>query len=183
MPSPRDGPGWEGGVEDGAAGDRRAPPWRRPLAVRLAKFTAGSAIATVASELAFIVVYGLLGAGTRLAGVVAFLAGAIPNWTLNRRWTWQRRGRPRFGREVLPYVAVVIATAVAATALSGLADDWVRGLATPRSIQVALVGTAYLLPYGAVFLLKFVLFERVVFSGPPARSPAAASRVETGERR
>jgi putative flippase GtrA len=168
-------------VVQGTAGDRRAPLWRRPLAVRLAKFTAGSAIAAVVSELAFIVVYGLLGAGTRLAGVVAFLAGAIPNWALNRRWTWQRRGRPRFGREVLPYVAVVIATAVAATAFSGLADDWVRGLATPRSVQVALVGMAYLLPYGALFLLKFVLFERVVFSGPSAQSPEAAPRVGSAE--
>jgi len=169
-------------VVQGAAGDK-APLWRRPLAVRLAKYTAGSAVATVISELAFLVVYGVAGAGTRLAGVVAFVAGAIPNWTLNRRWTWQRRGRPRLGREVLPYVVVVIATAVAATAFSGLADDWVRGLATPRSFQVALVGMAYLLPYGAVFLLKFLLFERVVFSGPPARSPEAAPSVESAERR
>ena len=165
-----------------AAEHRQPPLWRRPLAVRLAKFTAGSAVATVISELAFILMYGLLHTGTRLAGLVAFFAGAIPNWTLNRRWTWQRRGRPRLGREVLPYVAVVIATAVAATALSGLADDWVHGLATPRSVQVALVGVAYLLPYGVVFLLKFVLFERVVFSGPPERSPAAQS-VGPGEPR
>ena len=169
-------------VQD-AAEDRQTPLWRRPLAVRLAKFTAGSAVAAIISELAFILVYGLLHAGTRLAGVVAFLAGAIPNWALNRRWTWQRRGRPRLGREVLPYVAVVIATAVAATALSGLADDWVRGLDMSRSAQVALVGMAYLLPYGVVFLLKFVLFERVVFSGPPERSPAPARRVGSGEPR
>ena len=169
-------------VQDAAEG-RQPPLWRRPLAVRLAKFTAGSAVATVISEVAFLLMYGLLHAGTRLAGVVAFVAGAIPNWALNRRWTWQRRGRPRLGREVMPYVAVVIATAVAATALSGLADDWVRALDTPRSVQVGLVGMAYLLPFGVVFLLKFVLFERVVFSGPPERSPAAAPPVGSGEPR
>jgi hypothetical protein len=84
---------------------------------------------------------------------------------------------------VLPYVAVVISTAVAATALGGVADGWVRGLAAPRSLQVALVAMAYLLPYGAVFLLKFMLFERVVFSDPALRSPTAGSRAGPGERR
>ncbi len=168
------GDAWEDG--------RGTPLWRRPLAVRLAKFTAGSALAALISEIAFVIMYGPVGAGPRVAGVVAFLAGAIPNWGLNRRWTWRRRGRPRLGREVLPYVAVVISTAVAATALGGLADGWVRALATPRSLQVALVATAYLLPYGAVFLLKFMLFERVIFSDPALRSPTAGSRVATGER-
>lgn len=165
--------------EDG----RGNPLWRRPLAVRLAKFTAGSALAAMISEIAFIVLYGPVGAGPRVAGVAAFLAGAIPNWALNRRWTWRRRGRPRLGREVLPYVAVVISTAVAATALGGVADGLVRGLEAPRSLQVALVAMAYLLPYGVVFLLKFLLFERVVFSDPALRSPSAGSRVRTGEPR
>ena len=167
----------------GTGDGRGLPLWRRPLAVRLAKFTAGSALAAVISEAAFILVYGVVGAGPRVAGVVAFLAGAIPNWGLNRRWTWRRRGRPRLGREVLPYVAVVISTAVAATALSGVADGWVRGLATPRWVQVGLVGMAFLLPYGALFLLKFMLLERLVFSDPPSRSPTAGSRARTGERR
>jgi putative flippase GtrA len=115
--------------------------------------------------------------------VLAFLAGAIPNWGLNRRWTWRRRGRPPLGREVLPYAAVVLSTAVAATALSGVADGWVRGLETPRSIQVALVGIAFLLPYGAVFLLKFMLFERLVFSDPRLPSPTAESPAGSGEPR
>src|SRR6266508_2347650 len=108
---------------------------------------------------------------------------STPRWTLARGWrTWWRRGRPRLRREVLPYVAVVISTAVAATALSGVADGWVRGLDAPRSLQVALVAMAYLLPFGVVFLLKFALFERVVFSDPPLRSRTSGSRVGTGER-
>ncbi len=162
---------------------RGTPLWRRPLALRLARFTAGSAVAAVISEVAFILLYGPLGAGPRVAGVVAFLAGAIPNWGLNRRWTWRRRGRPRLGREVLPYLAVVVCTAVAATALGGVADGWVRGLAAPRSVQVGLVGMAFMLPYGAVFLLKFMLFERLVFSDPGLPSPTAGSRLGSGERR
>jgi putative flippase GtrA len=160
----------------------RTPLWRRPVAIRLARFTAGSVVAAAISEAVFVLVYGPAGAGPRVAAVVAFFAGAIPNWALNRRWTWQRRGRPRMKREVLPYAAVVVATAVAATALTGLADGWVRDLEAPRTIQVALVAMAFLLPYGAVFLLKFLLFDRLVFSDP-LRPPAADPAQGRGEGR
>jgi putative flippase GtrA len=160
----------------------RTPLWRRPLAIRLARFTAGSAVAAAVSEVVFVLLYGPGGAGPRVAAVVAFFAGAIPNWGLNRRWTWQRRGRPGVRRELLPYAAVVISTAVAATALTGLTDGWVKSLEAPRTIQVGLVAIAFLVPYGAVFLLKFVLFERLVFSDP-LRSPAAGQAREPEEGR
>jgi putative flippase GtrA len=160
----------------------RTPPWRRPLAIRLARFTAGSVVAAAISEAVFVLVYGPAGAGPRVAAVVAFFAGAIPNWALNRRWTWQRRGRPRVRREILPYVAVVASTAVTATAVSGLADGYVRDLEAPRQVQVGLVAMAFLLPYAAVFLLKFLLFERLVFSDP-LRSTAAGPAQRRGERR
>jgi putative flippase GtrA len=160
----------------------RTPLWRRPLAIRLARFTAGSMVAAAISEAVFVLVYGPVGAGPRVAAVVAFFAGAIPNWALNRRWTWQRRGRPGVKREVLPYAAVVVTTAVAATALSGIADGWVRDLEVSRPVQVGLVAMAFLLPYAAVFLLKFLLFERLVFSDP-VRSPAAGPAQRRGERR
>jgi putative flippase GtrA len=139
-------------------------------------------VAAAISEAVFVLVYGPAGAGPRVAAVVAFFAGAIPNWGLNRRWTWQRRGRPGVKRELLPYAAVVISTALAATALTGLADGWVRSLEVSRSIQVGLVAIAFLLPYGAVFLLKFLLFERLVFSDP-LRSPAAGRARRAEERR
>jgi putative flippase GtrA len=160
----------------------RTPLWRRPLAIRLARFTAGSLVAAAISEAVFVLVYGPAGAGPRVAAVVAFFAGAIPNWGLNRRWTWQRRGRPGLRRELLPYAAVVISTALAATALTGLTDGWVKSLGAPRTIQVGLVAIAFLVPYGAVFLLKFLLFERLVFSDP-LRSPVAGRAQGPEERR
>jgi putative flippase GtrA len=163
------------GAAAGAAG--ALARWRRhPLLVRLARYTAGSVLATVCSEAAFVVAYGPAGAGPRVAGVVGFVAGAIPNYGLNRRWAWQRRGRAPLAREVLPYVAVVLATAALATAAGSLADGHLRGLALPRALQVALVGLAYLLPYGSVFLLKFLLLEWLVFSGPAAGPPRRRRR-------
>lgn len=65
----------------------RSLPWR--LSTR---YAAGSAIATGCAQLAFLLVYGLAGAAVPVAGVVAFVAGAVPNFLLYRYWTW--RGHP-----------------------------------------------------------------------------------------
>ena len=65
----------------------------RPLAVRVTKYTAGSLVAAATSEIVLVVCYGTGLLGTTAASIVAFFAGAVPNYVLNRRWVWQRRGR------------------------------------------------------------------------------------------
>ncbi len=63
--------------------------------------------------------YGL-GVGTTVDSVVAFIAGAVPNWILNRRWAWGVRGRVAVGREVVGYVAISVLALVASSAAHGL---------------------------------------------------------------
>jgi putative flippase GtrA len=141
----------------------------RPHGLRttLLRYGAGSVVATVCSEITFVVLYGVFGATTTVSSVLGWLAGAVPNYWLNRSWTWGRRGRPSLTGEVLPYALVVLvtlglaitATAAADAALSG-AHGWVR---------TVLVGGTFLLVYVVMFLLRFVLFDRLFAGDHPAR--------------
>ena len=45
--------------------------------------------------------------------MIAFVAGAIPNWILNRRWTWKVEGQVAFGREILAYIVISGSTLLA----------------------------------------------------------------------
>src|SRR3954454_25137483 len=92
------------------------------LVPKLLRYFTGSVVATVCSEVVFVVLYGLLDVGTTWASVLSWLAGAIPNFWLNRNWAWQRKVRPSLRREVAPYAAVVIVTLLLATLLTHLAD-------------------------------------------------------------
>ena len=62
---------------------------------RLSTYTAGSVIAAGCSEVALVVCYGLLDLAPAVSSTIAWVAGAVPNYWLNRSWTWQRRGARR----------------------------------------------------------------------------------------
>lgn len=169
---------WDRRREPDAGCSPAVPPgggWRRPPATLL-RYTAGSVVAAVCSEATFLLVYGPLHGGTTVASVLAWLAGAIPNFWLNRNWAWRQRGPASLSREVLPYVVIVLATLAVAAGATALAARTVPHLTTDRSVQVLLVGGTYLAVYGTVFLLRFVLFDRLwrPRRPEPDRPPTAA---------
>ena len=137
---------------------------RRPLRARLSRYAAGSVIAAALSELTFVVVFGLGHAPAVVATVVAFLAGAVPNWVLNRRWAWNRRDRVSPRRELVPYIAIVVATLIVTTAGTAAADAAARNVS--HWLSVCLVDGAFLVITGAMFVIKFILFDRLVFIRP-----------------
>jgi putative flippase GtrA len=134
---------------------------RLPLVRKLLRYASGSVVATVCSEVCFVLVYGVLGAGPAWSSVVSWLAGAIPNFWLNRSWTWQRQGRPRLRSEVLPYVVIILATLLLATVATHLADVWLHDRAVSDSVRVALVAAVFLGTYVVAFAARFVLLDRL----------------------
>jgi putative flippase GtrA len=139
---------------------RRARP---SLRIRLFRYTTGSVAATLVSEAVLLFAYGVLRLPTVVATVGAFLAGAIPNWILNRRWAWARSDRVSFRREVVPYASIVIASLLLATLFTTAADRLARTLTDSIALRSVIVGVAYLATSFVMFVAKFVLFDRLVF--------------------
>lgn len=143
---------------------------RSRTAGRVGRYTVGSVVAGVCSELVFLSVLYFQLAGPRVASLAAFVAGAVPNYVLNRRWAWARRGRVDLWREGVVYVAVILASALVAGSTTSWVDARVDALTTRHGLQVVLTGGAFLLTYGGLFALKYLIFDRYVFAGrPPAR--------------
>jgi len=142
--------------------------WRKRIRL-WGRYTGASVIAGVISEGVFVASY-WFAADPLVASLLAFVAGAIPNYLMNRYWAWQRRGSPDHKREVLPYAVIVVATALVAILVTTAADRWVRDHVAAHHVQVILVGTAFLATYGTMFVLKFVLFDRFIFVDRAART-------------
>ncbi|WP_191907955.1 GtrA family protein [Nocardioides cynanchi] len=140
-----------------------APPVAETLGLgpKLLRYLGGSVVATVCSEVTFVLLYGPVHVGTTSASLVGWLAGAVPNYWLNRRWAWQRTGRPSFRTELLPYITIVLMTLLLATGITHLLDVWLHHLGTQASLRVALVAVAYLGVYALMFVLRFVLLDRL----------------------
>ena len=144
------------------------------------RYGAGSVVAMGCSELVLVGSYGLLGTGPLTASVLAWFAGAVPNYILNRRWAWRSDGaggggRAVQGRKLALYWSITLATAAAAVAATTGMDGWIKDAVTSRGEQSLLLALAYLFAYGVVFILKFVLFDRLVFTDGRSRRPDADS--------
>lgn len=138
------------------------------------RYTGASVVAGIISEVVFVAIYWFT-AVPLVASLLAFVAGAVPNYVMNRYWAWQRRGRPHRTREVLPYAVIVLVTAVTAILVTTAADRWVRNHVAAHALQVTLVAIAFLATYGTMFVLKFVLFDRFIFIDRAPRTPDTTS--------
>jgi putative flippase GtrA len=136
------------------------------LTVRFFRYSVGSVVAIVTSEITFVLCYGTGLLGTTAASVVAFFAGAIPNYVLNRSWAWERRGRLNVSREVILYAVVSIVSLVSAAVVTGWVSRIAAHVTGSHAGRTTLVAAAYLATYAFLFILKFVIFQRVVFVEP-----------------
>jgi len=128
---------------------------------RFVRYAAGSAGAVLVSALAFAIAYRLLGLGPQRASGAAFLAGAVVNFGASRFWAWQRRQRSGLGRDVVGYVLLALGMAVVAAGVTSLADAELAGADPTR--RAILVEVCYFATYATLFLVRFLVLDRVVF--------------------
>lgn len=139
---------------------------------RVARFALASAIAAGTSAIVFPVLL-VLGASTTVCSVCAFFAGAVPNWTLNRHWTWNVKGRVSFGREIVAYIVVSGLTLVALSFVTGWVQDHVQGA---HGFRVILVTGSYFATLAVLYGVRYFLYERWIFSGRSRVRAALRSR-------
>ena len=149
-----------------------------PYAAKVTKYAIGSLIALGTSIVVFALMYVALGGKhTTICSIGAFVAGAVPNWVLNRRWAWKIRGQVEFLREIVAYVAISGVVLVASSLGTGAMQSWVKGHVSPHhGIRVILVTAAYVFVQAVLFVAKFVIYERWVFSGRSRVRAALRSR-------
>jgi putative flippase GtrA len=105
--------------------------------------------------------YAVLHLAPEVSSTLAWLAGAVPNYWLNRRWTWQRRGRPSLRREVLPYVAIILATLLLAALVTKGVDAWLRDAAVSGTTRTVAVAVAFAGVYVVMFAVRYLLLDRL----------------------
>ncbi len=156
------------------AGPRR--PGRRALDAKVWRYVTGSVVATLCSEVAFLLLYGALHAAPVVASALGWLAGAVPNYWLNRTWAWGRRGRPDLVGELLPYVSIVLSTLLLASVATSVVHDAL--VDTGHGLRTVLVGGTFLAVYGVVFVLRFLLLDRLFerAAAAPARTARSQER-------
>ena len=149
---------------------------RTAWAAKITKYAIGSVVALVTS----IVVFALmdwLGIRTGIDSAVAFVAGAIPNWVLNRKWAWQMDGRVEWMREIVAYFVISVVVWAASTWATGNTQNWAHHHISPGDgLQVIVTTAAYVVVQAIFFVVKFVIYDKWVFAGRSRLRAALRSR-------
>jgi putative flippase GtrA len=118
----------------------------------------------------------ILGASTTACTVIAFVAGAVPNWMLNRRWAWKVSGRVSIAREVVAYVLISALSLLASALATAWTQHQVQSLPAHHGYRVALVDASYMAVFAILFVAKFAVYELWIFSGRSRVRAALRSR-------
>jgi putative flippase GtrA len=145
------------------------------LARKVTRYAIGSVVALVTSVVVFALLY-VTHVGTTVCSIAAFVAGALPNWVLNRRWAWKIRGKVNFWREVFAYVVISVLVLVASSAATGWTSSQVQSISPGHGIRVILVTAAYVAVQAFFFAAKFFVYEKWVFAGRSRLRAALRSR-------
>jgi putative flippase GtrA len=148
-----------------------------PLRARITRYTLGSIVAAGTSAIVFALLY-VMGVGTTACSIVAFIAGAIPNWILNRRWAWRVEGRIAIGREVVAYVIVSVLTLFITAETTAWTQRHVQSIPAHHGIRVLLVTASYLAVFAVLFVARFAVYEVWIFSGRSRVRTALRSRIQ-----
>ena len=172
------------------------PKWMRwclehPRIGRFVRYGVGSAVASAVSAITLALVYHAFGYGPQVASVTAFVAGALINFVLYRFWAWRATLTPetekprRFAADVLKYCLVAVTTAAVALGTTTVADHYARAHNIGNGARTLLVEGSYFGAFAVMFVAKFVVLDRFVFTpakGADDDSRRSRSQVETTTR-
>jgi putative flippase GtrA len=135
---------------------------RTALSTRFTKYALGSVVAFISSNVAFALFY-VMDASTTASSVAGFIAGAIPNWLLNRRWAWQATGRPP-ARQIIGYIGVSIIVLVTTSAATGWTNARVQSIPAHHGLRLLIVTASYVAVTVVLFFAKFAIYDYWIFS-------------------
>ena len=128
---------------------------RSPTIVKLLKYSTASFVGLVVGQSVLFLFYESLGWAAIPANLVSVTAGAIPNYLINRRWTWHQSGKNRLWGEVVPFwVMSALGMILSLFAVAYAEDRWDTALA---------VGLAQLIGFGVLWIAKFVILDKVMW--------------------
>jgi putative flippase GtrA len=128
---------------------------RSPTAVKLARYSAASVVAVSVGQPVLWLGYGVFGWGDITANLVSVSCGAVPNYLINRYWTWHQTGRNRLWGEVVPFWVMSALGMILSLIAVDFADrQWGTTVA---------VAIAQLAGFGVVWIAKFLVLDRLIW--------------------
>ncbi len=157
----------------------------RTLRQKLARCMSVSVITTIISVSTLGIATVVFGMAAWVANILATSLATGPSYHLNRRWTWGRRDASDPWRELVPFWVLSFTGLALSTVAVGFADRWASAAHIPAPWFTGVLLAAHLSGFGALWVVQFVLLDRLLFA-PERRASsvlAAVAAADVTERR
>lgn len=135
-----------------------------PVGKRAVRYTLGSGIAFLISQIVFIASYGIFHFfDSRGSSIFATMAGAVPSYFMNRYWAWQKRSKSHVSREVVPYFIMAGISLVFSTWTTDFASSHKGVVGSSHLLQLVFVDGAYVASFAVLWFAKYAFMDRILF--------------------
>ena len=128
----------------------------RPAVVKLVRYSAASVAGVITSVVVLNTCLLVLELGAVTSNIISVTAGSVPNYLINRAWTFNKRDAHSFTREILPFWLMAVLGLVISTFAVAWADE--RWDGNTLALNAANLGS-----FGLLWVAKFFVLERVLF--------------------
>lgn len=129
-----------------------------------------SVVSTAISLSGLFVFYRWIGLDPTWSNVLATCIATVPYYFLNRMWVFKKSGRSHLTKEVLPFWTIAIVSLVLSTLAVKFAGSQVHSVSS-KNLRGAILVAANFATYGALWIAKFVVFNRFLFNTMSETSP------------
>lgn len=148
--------------------DRMLAPTRGDSSVnKFVRYTMVSGVAVVISQVALILCTAVFGLSGIASNTVAAVVSTPASYELNRKWAWGKSGKSHLWREVAPFWAFTLVGYLGSTGTVQLADSMTKSHGVHGILRVLAIMVAQLFAYGVVWIVKFLVFNHVIFVTRP----------------
>ena len=130
------------------------------------KYTLVSVISVAVTLVTFVILNGLFRLDAVASNILAVTAGGIPSFWLNRRWAWGKKGKSHIWKEHIPFWVMNFTGLALSTWWVAMAEKWGMRNLDSHALRTAANAGANLAAFGVLWILKFMIFNRLFFVEP-----------------
>jgi len=140
---------------------------KHPTSLKLIKYASVSVISTICSQVVLLLTFGVFRVMSEVpANVLANVVATFPSYSLNRKWVWGKGGQSHFWGEVVPFWALsFLGLGFSSLAVWG-AGALARHHHLDHVVTSALVNGANLVSFAILWIVKFIVYERLFHVAP-----------------
>jgi putative flippase GtrA len=130
---------------------------------KLFRYSMASVVAVIVSTICLVIFVGPCHLSAVVASTLATSIAAVPSYWMNRKWAWGKSGRSHLLKEVVPFWALAFIGWAFSTLAVKLMEDYAKAHDFSHPLTTLTVTIAYIGAFGVLWVVKFVIFNKLMF--------------------